>query len=190
MNYYAQYDIQGAIINVVNAPETTYAINVVYDSLFVNTKGQDPTQYVKNVLKDNKMSKQIDATAVTKLIHQSRDVLFAKIKKTFMQLAVYIILLLAYLYESVYLYVYQNQKELAIRYLHGNSYWKRYGVLYGSDLLFFISACLCGLYFMAMPAAFMIAFCFLFYVFDSLLTYAMIHYQEHKGILTTLKGEE
>lgn len=95
MNYYAQYDIQGAIINVVNAPETTYAINVVYDSLFMNTKGQDPTQYVKNVLKDNKMSKQIDATAVTKLIHQSRDVLFSKIKKTFMQLAVYIILLLA-----------------------------------------------------------------------------------------------
>lgn len=82
LNYYAQYDIQGAIINVVNVPKTTYSINVVYHSLFVNTKGEDPTQYVKNVLKDNKMSKQIDATAMTKLVHQSRDVLFSKIKKT------------------------------------------------------------------------------------------------------------
>lgn len=126
------------------------------------------------------------ASAKINSITEYQNALFVNDLQLFI---VYIVLMIVYLYQFVFLYFYTNKKELSINYFLGKSYIEQYYPLFTLTIMIFIIIAAI-LFFRGLSLFHAFLYCSSFFVLDSILLVFMIKYFDSKTIPTVLKGDE
>lgn len=111
------------------------------------------------------------------------------LQKSISLFLVYFMIIIAYLYQLVFLYFYTKKREISINYLLGKSYLEQYLPLFIlTSISFFIIFFV--LLFLGLSLIQSFFYCLSFFVVDLFLLLIMIKYFDSKTIPTVLKGDE
>lgn len=101
----------------------------------------------------------------------------------------YVFIFSLFLYQSIYLYVKKNQKQMAIEYIHGKSKIQRYGEIVIINICIYALIAIFSIILLHNSVHDTLLFVLFFEVFELILQYAFLRYYERQNISTILKGE-
>ena len=112
-----------------------------------------------------------------------------QIKETLLIFVVYIVFMVTLIYQSVYLYIYENQLRISLAYMNGYSQMERYRELSLYIPLTYFFILLLGIFIFHIAIIPLVLFCLLSLFIEILTHYIMIRRFESKNIAAILKGE-
>lgn len=104
-------------------------------------------------------------------------------------LLVYLLLIVVFLFQNVFLYFQENSMLAALQYLVGKSFLQRHGELLAMDIIIYLIGSIIGCVFLQIPLSFLAAFLLGAIGIEALLMYGMTRTFERNNMTTILKGE-
>lgn len=150
----------------------------------------DDEKELKKIINDFKqkgVSVELSTTA------RRYDNVYEMVKDNFLEciylLIMYSIVILAFLYQNIYMYFIETKEAFALRYLHGYSFIERHGELIVKNTMIYIFPLFYGYFYLHLPLVQILAFIIFAILFELIAIYLLTRKLEKNQIIEVLKGE-
>lgn len=186
-----KYNDGTALIYVVNVPPFKDGVSIKYPSFLVMKNDQiKNSEDVVKCLNGNLLSKKMQIEPGLKYaslaIEQGKEIL----KYTLIDTLFYVLVLTMFIYQTVYVYFYTEKEELAIRYIHGNKFTKRYGKLFVTQFLVDLITYAIGILVVKVDVIFMTTLIAIIICLEFIINIIFINYMEKNKLINVLKGDD
>lgn len=182
--------IQNPVIHIVRNPhQSLRTIRIQYPNFIIDVaENEEANAYVVSSVNDTIFKDKISVVSSNDVVDSIVNGYIHTSLKTIFQMILYCALLMLFTIVHIRLYFIQLGKELAIRYIHGNSFFKKYGFLFISNFMFIMIAYLCMILYYQQNWLYSFIYLFVVYAMDLFITLYVVHSFEKRQIINTLKG--